>query len=190
MAKVTIGPHTLMYPMPTVLVGADVDGKPAFSTYAFCGIVNARPPMLSVSFRPQRYTYKGVKQTGVFSVNIPSESQVAEADYCGIASGKDADKVADCKFTIFYGKLGNAPLITECPINLECKVLHTLNLGSMDMVVGQIEEIHVTDTCLTNGLPDVAKVKPFLWVSRPTNKYWSFGEIIGEAFVTGKQIKG
>ena len=113
MAKVALGAQTLLLPLPTVLVGSNVDGKPNFSAYAWCGIVNSRPPMLSVSFRPQRYTLKGVKQNGTFSVNIPSVEQVQEADYCGFISGRDSDKVADCGFTVFYGKLPNTPMINE-----------------------------------------------------------------------------
>ena len=189
MTKAAIGARTLLYPLPTVLVGANVDGKPNFSAYAWCGIVNSQPPMLSVSFQHHRHTFKGVKQNGTFSVNIPSVNLVKETDYCGLVSGKDTDKVADCNFNIFYGKLINAPLINECPVNLECRVLHTLNLGSHELVVGQIEEIYITESCLTNGEPDVNKIKPFLWAIRPENQYCGFGEPIGEAFSIGKQIK-
>jgi flavin reductase (DIM6/NTAB) family NADH-FMN oxidoreductase RutF len=190
MAKVAIGARTLLYPLPTVLAGANVDGKPNFSAYAWCGIVNNTPPMLSVAFQHKRYTLKGIKQNGTFSVNIPSVELVKETDYCGIVSGKETDKVADCKFNVFYGKLTNAPLIDECPINIECRVLHILNLGSHEMVVGQIEEIYATSQCLTDGEPDVTKIRPFLWVFSPTNQYWTFGKPIAEAFSVGKQIKG
>ena len=189
MAKVSMGARTLLYPLPTVLVGANVDGKPNFSTYAWCGIVNSNPPMLSVAFQHQRHTLKGVKQNGTFSVNIPSVELVKETDYCGTVSGRETDKVADCKFSIFYGKLANAPLISECPINLECRALHILNLGSHEMVVGQIEEVYATDSCLTDGEPDVTKIKPFLWVTHPTNQYWTFGKPIGEAFSIGRQME-
>jgi flavin reductase (DIM6/NTAB) family NADH-FMN oxidoreductase RutF len=106
-----------------------------------------------------------------------------------MVSGSEADKIADCKFTVFYGKLGNAPLISECPVNLECRVQHVLNLGSHEMVVGQIEEVYVTESCLTDGEPDVAKIKPFLWVTNPANQYWKFGEPIGAAFSIGRQLK-
>ena len=189
MSKVAIGARTILYPLPTVLVGANVDGKPNFSAYAWCGIVNSRPPMLSVSFQHHRHTLRGVKQNGVFSVNIPSVELVKETDYCGLVSGSKTDKVADCKFNIFYGKLENAPLISECPVNIECHALHILNLGSHEMVVGQIEEVHVTDSCLTDGEPDVTKINPFLWVTQPSNQYRTFGEPIGEGFSIGRQIR-
>lgn len=189
MAKIAIGARTLLYPLPAVLVGANVDGKPNFSTYAWCGIVNSRPPMLSVAFRHRRHTLKGVKQNGTFSVNIPSVKLVKETDYCGLVSGKGTNKVADCRLKVFYGKLASAPLIIECPINIECNVLHILNLGSHEMVVGQIEEVYATDSCLTDGEPDVTKIKPFLWVARPTSQYWTFGKPIGDAFSIGRQLK-
>jgi flavin reductase (DIM6/NTAB) family NADH-FMN oxidoreductase RutF len=189
MAKVAIGARTLLYPLPAVLVGATVDGKPNFSTYAWCGIVNSRPPMLSVAFQHHRHTLKGVKQNGTFSVNIPSIELVKETDYCGLVSGRETDKAADCKFDIFYGKLSHAPLISQCPVNIECRALHILNLGSHEMVVGQIEEVHVTDSCLTDGEPDLTKVQPFLWVTLPTNQYWTFGKPVGEAFSIGRKLK-
>ena len=189
MSKVTIGARTLLYPLPAMLVGANVDGKPNFSTYAWCGIAGSTPPMISVSFQHRRHTLKGVKENGTFSVNIPSVELVKETDYCGLVSGRERDKVADCKFSVFYGKLGTAPLISECPVNLECSAVHMLNLGSHMMVVGQIEEVHVTDSCLTDGEPDVEKIKPFLWATRPLNKYCAFGEPVAEAFRVGKELK-
>jgi flavin reductase (DIM6/NTAB) family NADH-FMN oxidoreductase RutF len=131
---------------------------------------------------------KGIKQNGTFSVNIPSTDLVKETDYCGLVSGSERDKVADCKFNIFYGKLETAPLIEQCPVNLECQSLHMLNLGSHEMVVARIEEVHVTDSCLTDGEPDVEKIQPFLWVVRPANEYRALGKPLAEAFNIGRQI--
>ena len=189
MSKIEIGARTLLYPLPAVIVGANVDGKPNLSTYAWCGIVNSRPPTLSVSFQHHRHTLKGIKQNGTFSVNIPSVELVEETDYCGIVSGRKADKVADCKFNIFYGELANAPMISECPVNIECLVLHIMNLGSHEMVVGRIKEIHATDSCLTGGEPDVTKIQPFLYVTEPQDQYWTLGKPIGEAYSIGRRVK-
>jgi flavin reductase (DIM6/NTAB) family NADH-FMN oxidoreductase RutF len=188
MNKVTIGARTLLYPLPVVLVGSNVDGKPNFLTCAWCGIVNSRPPMLSVSLNHNRHTLKGVKQNGTFSVNVPSVELVKETDYCGLVSGSKTNKVVDCRFNIFYGKSTNTPMISECPVNLECNSLHILNLGSGEMVIGQIEEVYITDSCLTNGEPDVTKVKPFLW-DCTTDRYLEFGKPIGLAHNIGKQIR-
>jgi len=189
MSKVAIGARTVLYPLPTVLAGANVDGKPNFSAYAWCGIAGSKPPMISVAFQHHRHTLKGVKQNGTFSVNVPSADLVKETDYCGIVSGRDTDKVADCEFDVFYGKLSTAPMIGQCPVNLECRVVHSLNLGSHDLIVGQIEEVYATESCLTDGRPDTTKFRPFLWAMPPVNRYCEFGEPVGEAFSTGKKFK-
>jgi flavin reductase (DIM6/NTAB) family NADH-FMN oxidoreductase RutF len=189
MTKISIGARTLLYPLPTVLVGANVDGKPNFMAVAWCGIVNSRPPMMSVSLQYPRHTLKGIKQNSTFSVNIPSVDKMLETDYCGIFSGAERDKVSDCNFTVFYGKLGNAPMINECPVNIECRVVQTMSLPSHELIVGQVEDIHVTDACLTDGEPDVTKIKPFLWVPRPTDEYWTFGDPAGKAHSMGRELK-
>ena len=179
MSKVAIGPRTILYPMPAILIGSVVDGKPNFMTAAWCGIANSRPPMISVAIQPHRYTLKGIKQNYTFSANVPSVDVMKETDYCGVASGAKTDKVADCKFNIFYGKTETAPLVEQFPVNLECRVIHMLTLGSHILVVGQVEEVHVTESCLTDGEPDVDKIRPFLWVGRGTREYREFGKAIG-----------
>ncbi len=189
MNKMLMGPQTLIYPMPVLLVGANVDGKPNFLAVAWGGIANGEPPMISVAIRHSRYTLKGIQQNLTFSVNIPSCDMVREADYCGIKSGAKVDKVAVCQFRIFYGKLDSAPLIEQCPVNLECKVMHILNLGSHSLVVGRIEETHISENCLTDGKPDVGKIKPFIYTTTPFENYQAFGEVIARAFSIGKQLK-
>ncbi len=126
MSKIPMGPTTWVYPMPALLIGANVDGKPNFMVVAWGGIANGEPPMISVAIRPSRYTHRGISQNLTFSVNIPSVELVRETDYCGSTSGAKINKVEACQFSVFYGKLGNAPLIEQCPINLECKVVHIL----------------------------------------------------------------
>ena len=149
--KVTLGPQTLLYPMPALLVGSNVDGKPNFMTVAWSGIANSNPPMLTVGIQHHRHTLKGIRENGTFSVNLPSVDQVKETDYCGIVSGTKEDKAAVCHFNVFYGQLATAPLIQECPVNLECKMIHILELGSHALVVGEITETHISESCLTGG---------------------------------------
>ncbi|MFH0847567.1 MAG: flavin reductase family protein [Chloroflexota bacterium] len=189
MAKVALGARTILYPLPTVLVGANVQGKPNFMAAAWCGVVNSRPPMMSVSLQHPRHTLKGIKENSTFSINIASLDMIKEVDYCGIYSGAERDKVADCKFNVFYGKLKNAPLVGECPVNIECRVLQTVKLPSHEMIIGQVEEVYVTDSCLTDGEPDVEKIKPFLWVARPSDEYWTFGKPVGKGHSLGKEMK-
>jgi len=187
MKKITMGPQTLIYPMPAVLVGANVNDKPNFMTVAWCGIANGEPPMISIAVRHQRYTNKGIRQNLTFSVNVPSSDLMRETDYCGIESGSRVNKVDICRFKIFYGKLSNAPLIEQCPINLECKVVHILDLGSNALVIGRIEETHISEECLSDGMPDVNKVKPLTYFGSPTQEYRVIGEVIGKAFNVGKK---
>jgi len=190
MAKVQMGPTTRVYPMPALLIGADVDGKPNFMTVAWGGIANAEPPMISVAIRRSRHTHKGISQNMTFSVNIPSVDLVKETDYCGTASGAKVDKVKVCQFEVFYGKLGTAPLIEQCPLNLECKVVHTLELGSHTLFVGSIEETHVSESCLTDGKLDVSKIKLLIYVGEPFRRYQALGEVLGEAFRIGLELRG
>ena len=189
MGKTLMGPQTLIYPMPALLVGANVDDKPNFMAVGWGGIVNGEPPMISVALRHQRYTLKGIKQNMTFSVNIPSTSLVKETDYCGIISGTKVNKAKVCRFKVFYDKLNNAPLIEQCPINLECEVMHILNLGSHSLVIGRIEETHVSDNCLTDGKPDVNKIKPFSYTTAPASQYQALGEVVAKAFSIGKELK-
>jgi len=189
MAKVELGPQTLLYPMPALLVGANVDGKPNFMTVGWSGIANSDPPMLSVAIQHHRYTYKGIRQNMTFSANVPSVDMAREADYCGMAAGAKVDKVKVCQFKVFYGKLGNAPLIEQCPVNLECSVTHILNLGTHALIVGRIEETHVSEPCLTDGKPDVSKVNPLVYIAAPARQYHALGEVIAKAFTIGNELK-
>lgn len=189
MTKVKLGPGTFVCPKPVFLVGANVDDKPNFITVAWGGIACESPPMVSIAIRHSRHTFKGIKQTGNFSINIPSEDIVVETDYCGIVSGANVDKVAACRFDVFYGKLINAPMIDQCPVNLECKLVHTIDLGSHALLIGRVEEIHVNESCLTNGRPDVTKIKPFIYSAGSSNQYQAFGDFIADAFKAGKALK-
>ena len=189
MGKIVMGPQTLIYPMPTLLVGANIDDKPNFMTVAWGGIANGEPPMISAAIRHTRHTLKGIRQNETFSVNIPSANMVREADYCGITSGSKVNKVEACQFEVFYGKLGNAPLIEQCPVNLECKVIHILDLGSHALVIGRIEETHVSESCLTDGKPDVSKIRPVTYVMSPVTRYQALGEVLAKAFSVGKELK-
>jgi len=188
MKKITIGPTTLLYPKPALLIGANVDGKPNFMTVAWAGIANLKPPMLNVAIRRERYTYKGIEENKTFSVNIPSEDLVTETDYCGLVSGKKYDKVAACGFNVFYGKLKTAPLIDQCPVNLECSLVQEMEFSTHVLCIGQIEEIHVNDNCLTDGKPDVEKIRPLMFSSGVEYAYFGMGTKLAQGFRVGKKL--
>jgi flavin reductase (DIM6/NTAB) family NADH-FMN oxidoreductase RutF len=188
MKKTALGPMTLLYPKPALLIGANVDGKPNFMTVAWAGIANLAPPMLSVAIRRERYTYQGIEENQTFSVNIPSEDLATETDYCGLVSGKKKDKVAACGFTVFYAKLKTAPLIEECPVNLECRLAQKVDFKTHVLCIGQIEEVHVNEDCLTNGKPDVKKVRPLIFTSGNEDAYYGLGKRLASAYHVGKKL--
>jgi len=188
MAKVMINPQPLICATPTVLVGVMVNGKPNFMAVAWCGVANSLPPMVSIAIRPQRFTFQGISASREFSLNVPSVDLVKEADFCGTASGAKVDKVAVCGFKVFYGALKNAPLIEQCPVNLACRVEHILELGSHQLVIGLVEETHVTDTCVNDGRPDFRQIKPLIFASTSPAEYFGLGESVGRAFVVGREL--
>ena len=183
MEKIKYGPQTLLYPMPAVLVGANINETPNFMTAAWCGIAAHKPPAVSVALRKDRYTLEGVRENETFSINVPSCDMVKKTDYCGVYSGKKNDKSQI--FKVFYGDLKTAPLIQECPLNLECKVMHYLEVGSHTLIVGEIIETYLSEDCLTNGKADPAKIDPLIYIPG-TVKYHRLGEDIASAFKVGK----
>jgi flavin reductase (DIM6/NTAB) family NADH-FMN oxidoreductase RutF len=185
MAKKKIGATTLLWPHPTVLVGALTDDKPDFAAVAWTGVACSSPPCITIALQPHRYSLKGIYQNRTFSVNIPSQSQVKEADYCGLVSGRDTDKVKDCKFNVFYGNLKTAPMIEQCPVNIECEVSSILALGSHHLVIGKINEVYVSENCMTGDQPDIEKVKPFAF---GPGKYYGIGQPFADVFKVGWEI--
>jgi flavin reductase (DIM6/NTAB) family NADH-FMN oxidoreductase RutF len=170
----------MLFPYPVTLVGADVDEKPNFMTIAFIGIVNINPSMIALGANRGHYTTKGIQKNKSFSVNIPSEELLYVTDYMGLKSGRDIDKSKE--FEIFYGKLKNAPMIKECPINLECKLLQYLNMGGADdIVIGEIVESYVDEKCLTGDKVDIEKLRPMIF-SMYENKYLGVGKVLGEGW--------
>jgi len=183
--KVTKGPQTWLYPLPALLIGTVIDDKPNFMTAAWGSIANAEPPMLSVAIRRSRHTRSGIKLGGTFSVNIPSAAQARQVDFCGIESGSKTDKAGRCHFTVFYGELQTAPLIEQCPLNLECVVQHIVELGTHSLVVADIKQTHISEDCLTDGALDPMKVDPLIYMTSPARKYVRSGAVVGDAFSAG-----
>jgi flavin reductase (DIM6/NTAB) family NADH-FMN oxidoreductase RutF len=188
MEKISIKPATYLFPMPTTIVGATVNGKPNYLAIAYCGTVQAEPPMLSVALNRHHYTNAGIRENRTFSVNIPSESMVEVTDYVGIYSGRNVDKAA--LFETFYGELKTAPMIKECPVNMECRLAQVVDIpGRDELFIGEIVSIHSDEAYLTGGMPDIAKIRPIIF-SFGDHKYWKLGECLGPAWSIGKDLNG
>ncbi|MFC1871925.1 flavin reductase family protein [Chloroflexota bacterium] len=188
MKKILLKPSDYLYPQPVILAGSNVNGIPNFTTVSWVGFANESPPMISIALNHVRHTLKGIKQNNVFSVNIPSTEMVKETDYCGIVSGSKVNKANECQFTLFYGKLSDAPLIEQCPINLECEVVNTLELDSHSLIIGKITDVHISENCLTDGQPDVNKIMPIAYITGHNGQYHAIGAFLGDAYSVGKNI--
>jgi flavin reductase (DIM6/NTAB) family NADH-FMN oxidoreductase RutF len=182
--KIQLNNNAFVYPMPMVLVGSVIDGKPNFITVAWINRVNGVPPMIAISLAKSRYTNKGIWQHQEFSVNIPSTDLLSQTDYCGLISGQKNDKSK--LFKIFHGSLANAPMISECPITMECKVVQTITLPTNELFIAEIVGAYSEEKYLTNNKPDITKIKPFT-LTMPDNGYWAVGEHIGQAWSIGKK---
>ena len=189
--KNKIKPSAYLFPMPVALIGANVNGKPNFEPLAYVGIVEYKPPLISVASYETHYTNIGIKENGVFSVNTPSENIIKGTDYCGIVSGKNSDKSE--VFDVFYGDLKTAPMISQSPLNLECKVIKTIKISdfvdiekSHELFIGEVVNAYADDEYLTEGAPDISKFKTFMF---SMGHYWKVGEKFAKAWEVGKNYK-
>lgn len=188
--KKSIGAKTILYPTPVLVVGTyDKVGKPNVMTVAWGGICCSAPPCVSICVREATYTYASLVEHKAFTISIPSENYVKEADYIGIASGKDVDKFAETGLTPVKSDLVNAPYVGEFPLALECKVIHSHKLGLHTLFVGEILDIKANEHVLGEKGPDIDKIKPFLWAPDHGRGYFGIGEYLGKAFSIGKSLK-
>ncbi|MDD5073293.1 MAG: flavin reductase family protein [Candidatus Omnitrophica bacterium] len=178
MAKKEIKGDVALFPLPVVLVTCvGKNGKPNIITLAWAGVVCSEPPMVSISIRPHRHSHPLIKETGEFTVNIPTSDIMKETDICGMVSGRDTDKFALTKLTPEPATHVKSPLIKECPVNLECKVKSAMLLGTHEVFLAEVVAVHIDESVMTEtGRIDYAKAKPF---SYNWGEYWSVKEKIG-----------
>lgn len=182
-----MGPVNALYPMPTTLVGATVNGKPNFITIAHVGIMNhGTPQYISLGMAKAHYTNGGIRENKAFSVCLPSEDQMVETDFCGIMTGKKTDKGA--LFDLFYGKLETAPMIRQCPVSMECRLDRTFDFETHDVFIGEIVETYVKESVLTDGKIDIGKVRPLLF-DMSSIQYFALGPAVGKCWNAGKALK-
>ncbi|MBQ4536197.1 MAG: flavin reductase family protein [Lachnospiraceae bacterium] len=143
MAKELWRPGNMLYPLPVVMVSmADAQGKYNIITLAWVGTVCSDPAMVSISIRPERYSYPIIKETGEFVINLTTKDLAFATDYCGVKSGRDVDKFKEMNLTPIPGTKVKAPLIAESPISLECKVKQITPLGTHDMFLAEVVAVH------------------------------------------------
>ena len=189
--KKSLGAKTLALPAPVWVVGTyDAAGKPNVMTASWVGTCCGKPPCIAVSLRKATYTYGNVMERKAFTVSVPSEVHASQTDYFGISafSGKKVDKFAATGLTPIRSDLVDAPYVMEFPLVLECKVIHTIEIGLHTQFIGEILDVKADEAMLgENGLPDIEKVKPFVF-SPESRVYHRIGEYLGQAFSTGREI--
>jgi flavin reductase (DIM6/NTAB) family NADH-FMN oxidoreductase RutF len=184
MSLVRIDPQVHL-PMPVVLVGAMVDGKANFMPAGWVCRANFQPPMLALGIGHGKWTAKGIREAKAFSVNLPNAGMVETVDYCGIVTGRSADKSG--VFRTFSGDLG-APLIADCPLAVECSLAQVVELPSNFLFVGEIIGAWAEEGVLKDGAPDPQKLAP-LFLTMPDNTYWKLGSALAKAWSCGKSVK-
>jgi flavin reductase (DIM6/NTAB) family NADH-FMN oxidoreductase RutF len=188
--KKSIGSRTIVFPTPTWVVGTyDHEGKPNVMTAAWGGIFCSKPPCVYVSLGKAAYTHDNIMSRRAFTINVPSEKHVKEADYFGISSGKEVDKFSVSGLTPVKSKLVDAPYIDAFPLVLECKVLHVIEIGVQTQFIGEIIDVKADISVLNaDELPDITKVKPIVWETG-NSRYFGIGSYLGQAFSIGKKVE-
>jgi flavin reductase (DIM6/NTAB) family NADH-FMN oxidoreductase RutF len=189
--KTSLGAKTLVFPTPVFVVGTfDKTGKPNVMTASWGGICCSRPPCVAVSLRKATYTYWNILERKAFTVSIPSETHVREADYFGLVSGKSVDKLAVAKLTPVRSDLVDAPYVKEFPLVVECRLAQAIELGLHTQFVGEVLDVKAeVDALDPKGLLDIGKVRPLAFAP-DAEVYYGTGSRVGQAFSIGRTLDG
>ena len=177
MSKQSWKPGNMLYPLPVVMVSAaDKEGRDDIITVAWAGTVCPNPPMVSISIRPERYSYHMIRETGEFVINLTTEELAFATDYCGVKSGRDVDKFKETGLTREKAEKVKAPMIAEAPVSIECKVKEIRELGSHHMFIAQVAAVHADEKYMDEkNRFDLNRARPIVY---------SHGEYLG----TGKKL--
>ena len=186
--KKSLGAKTIIYPTPVLVIGTyDKDGKANVMTAAWAGICCSAPPCVGVSLRKATYTYGNIMERKAFTVNVPSEDHAKQADYFGIASGRDVDKLSRAGLTPVKSELVDAPYVKEFPLILECKLLNAVEIGLHTHFIGEIVDVKAEEDVLgDDGLPMIEKVRPIIFAPESWS-YHCVGKNLGKAFSIGRE---
>jgi flavin reductase (DIM6/NTAB) family NADH-FMN oxidoreductase RutF len=182
-----MGARTLLFPAPVLMVGTyGHDGKPNLMNAAWGGICCSQPPCVAVSLRKATYSWAGIVERKAFTVGIACETRMAEADFVGIASGRDVDKFTSTGLTPVRSELVDAPYAAEFPVVLECRLLQTIEIGLHTQFIGEIVDVKAETGVLgEDGHPDIMKIKPLIYDTSHRG-YHGVGPLLGQAFSVGK----
>lgn len=186
MAKRNIGIQGFTMPMPQAILGSRHEGRNNFMALAWVSRVNYNPALMMISVGKRHFSNTAIKASGEFSVNIPSVDLVEVTDFVGLVSGSKLDKSG--LFEVEEGELENAPVISKCPVSIECKVYDAMDLPNDTLFVGEVVATWCEEEVLVDDVPDIKKVNPFM-LTMPDNRYWDVGNCVGRAWHDGKKLK-
>lgn len=189
--RISLPPQTVLLPCPVLIIGTyGPDGRPNIMNAAWGGVACSNPPCISVSLREATLTYHNIKHAKAFTVNIPSEKYLKEADFVGMVSGRERDKFKETRLTPEKSERVNAPIVKEFPYSLECKLVQQVELGTHTMFIGEIVGMVADSEALNpSEIPDIEKVRPLLWGSFGSMGYYNIGKKLGNAFSVGSELK-
>lgn len=173
-------PGNMLYPVPAVMVScADREGRNNIITVAWTGTICSDPAMVSISVCPERYSYDMIRKTKEFVINLTTKDLTYATDWCGVKSGRDVDKFKEMKLTAAKGnQLLYAPIIVESPVNIECKVIETAELGSHTMFIAEVLDVMVSEKYMNeSGKFELNKLG---LVAYSHGEYFALGERIGK----------
>jgi len=180
-------PSTLFLPKPVALVSTAHDGRDNVMTAAWVSVVCMEPPQVAVAIRESRFSFELLQASGEFVVNLPSQDLWRAVDLCGVVSGRDQDKFALAGLTRERPSEVAAPLVAECPLNIECRVSASLPLGSHTLFVGLVLAVHLEKDCLgEKGKILVDEFRPYVLNQR---EYWSMGKKLGRYGSTADELE-
>lgn len=176
--KISWKAGNMLYPLPAVMVSlTDKEGNSNIITLAWAGTICTNPPMLSVSIRPERYSYKIIKETGEFVVNLTTKELAYATDYCGVKSGKDVDKFGKMRLTKLASEKINSVAIAESPVNIECKVRQIMELGSHSLFIADVVNVRVDSRYIDEkGRLNLAKSE---LIAYSHGRYYELGKELG-----------
>jgi flavin reductase (DIM6/NTAB) family NADH-FMN oxidoreductase RutF len=186
--KKSIGAQSLVYPAPVFVVGTyDLEEKPNVMTAAWGGICCSVPPCVAVSIREETYSYRNILDRKAFTISIPSEKYVKEADYFGMVSGKNVDKFSATGLTPAKSEVVDAPYVNEFPFVLECQLLRSVEIGGHTQFIGEIKDTKVDEDIIKNDEPLIEKITPLIF-ALDNMSYYGVGKYVAKAFSIGKEI--
>ncbi len=187
--KQRLSAKPLLYPMAAALIAAEHGGERGLMTVAWIGMASGKPPTIGMAVRNTRNTLRLILASGEFTVNVPRVGMEAAVDFCGIVSGRGVDKFAAAGLTPEPASIVSAPLVAECPFNVECRVVGVHELGDYRLVLGEVVETHADEEVLTaDGKVDVGLLDPLVYVPG-TQEYRGVGPKVADAYTVGLPLK-